>query len=522
MQLGDRLDPARTPEPKTFMRRLREDQRGNALMMSAAAMIPIVGIIGCGVDISRAYVVKTRLQQACDAGVLGGRKVMTSAGLDATVTSEVQKFVNYNFPQQTMDTTAFSIVPTAGANNAVNLTLATTMPTSLMKVLGIATVPIGATCTARQDFVNTDVVLVLDNTLSMNCLPTDGALTYCPSEKSGAKIQALRAAVTSFYNALKPAQNTLESQGLRLRYGIVPYSMTVNAGNLLRSTNASWVNATSLYRNCTSPNSPTPSSGSSCSTAGPQYSVTHSAAFWPTWAGCIEERATVNSITSSSGYTPPSSAYDLDLTTSPSGAATAWNVYDPNSQGAKTNISGLGFACPKAVQQIQAVPDLATMNSYTAGLTAGGYTYLDLGMMWGGRLLAQNGLWASNNPTTYNSFPVNRDLILMTDGAIDPDLDAYTAYGTEHFDKRVTGNGSSATQVDSHTQRFRMMCNAVKSMNVNVWVIAFGTSSGTGLSTELTNCASSSSQAFRAANQSDLVAQFTQIGQTIGALRLSQ
>ncbi|WP_185829291.1 TadE/TadG family type IV pilus assembly protein [Sphingomonas ginkgonis] len=503
-------------DDRTFMRRLREDKRGNALVLTAVAMIPIAGIVGSGVDISRAYLTKTRLQQACDAGVLGGRKVMGAAGLDSTVTAEVRKFVDYDFPQGTFGSSAFTVVPTAGANSAVDLTLATSVPTTLMTIFGISTIPISVSCTARQDFVNTDVMLVLDTTLSMNCLPAESATTYCPSEKSGSKIQALRAAVTSFYNALKPAQDQLAGQGLRLRYGIVPYSLTVNAGNLLRSTNPSWVNTTSSYRKCVTP------SGQTCNGVGPASSVTHDSSFWSSWAGCIEERQTVSSIGSSSGYTPPANAYDLDVDTAPTSSATAWNAYDPDSETAKYNVAGLGYACPKSVQSLGTMSSVSDMNSYTAGLAAGGYTYHDLGMLWGARLLSPTGLWASNNPSSYNSFPVNRHLIFMTDGALEPDLSAYSAYGVEKFDKRVTGNGSSTSQYNSHLQRFRMMCNAVKGMNVNIWVIAFGTSSGTGLSTDLVNCANTPAQAFKADDQAALVDKFTQIGQAIGALRLSQ
>ena len=32
------------------------------------------------------------------------------------------------------------------------------------------------------------------------------------------------------------------------------------------------------------------------------------------------------------------------------------------------------------------------MNSYTSSMTAGGYAYLDIGMLWGARLFAPNGL----------------------------------------------------------------------------------------------------------------------------------
>ena len=62
----------------SFLARLRRDKSGNTLAIAAAAFIPLVGIIGSGVDMSRLYIVKTRLQHACDAGALAGRKAMGS------------------------------------------------------------------------------------------------------------------------------------------------------------------------------------------------------------------------------------------------------------------------------------------------------------------------------------------------------------------------------------------------------------------------------------------------------------
>ena len=53
--------------------KLLRDQRGNAMMLTAAAIIPVIGIVGSAVDIGRAYMAQLRLQQACDAGVLAGR-----------------------------------------------------------------------------------------------------------------------------------------------------------------------------------------------------------------------------------------------------------------------------------------------------------------------------------------------------------------------------------------------------------------------------------------------------------------
>ncbi|MFZ2979694.1 MAG: pilus assembly protein TadG-related protein, partial [Sphingobium sp.] len=59
-----------------FLGRLRKDVRGNTLALVAAGMLPLLGLIGGGIDMSRIYLAKSRLQQACDAGALAGRKAM--------------------------------------------------------------------------------------------------------------------------------------------------------------------------------------------------------------------------------------------------------------------------------------------------------------------------------------------------------------------------------------------------------------------------------------------------------------
>lgn len=499
----------------TPFKRLWNDERGNALAITAAITIPLLGLIGSGVDLSRAYLAKNRLQQACDAGVLAGRKVMAGT-VDTAVTDEVRKYVNYNFPQGTMRTDTFPIDPIEGDEKSVDLTLATRIDTAVMKLFGIESLAVEASCRGRQDFVNTDVMMVLDTTLSMNCAPSDGATTYCTSEKSNAKIKALRGAVIEFYKSLKNAQTRLEANGLRLRYGVVPYSMTVNTGKLLYAKNTAYIRNPARYQQC---------SGSGCSTVN-NNNVTHTTSwFTSTWGGCIEERQTVTTIRYSTGYTVPSGASDLDIDSAPTSDATKWAPYDPAAATAKSGSAGIDQACPKEARPLAAFATESAFNTWLSTMTAGGYTYHDIGLIWGARMFSPTGLWSADNPNSFNSFPVNRHLIFMTDGVMDPDLNAYTAYGVETYSsggRRVTGNGNSSTQLESHTQRFRMMCNKIKGMDIQLWVVAFGTSAGTGLSTELQNCASNPNMAFKVNDQASLNAKFKEIGESIGALRLSQ
>lgn len=63
--MGDRIKRA-----LFILMRLYHNQAGNTLAIVAAGLLPLLGLIGGGVDMSRIYLTKTRMQQACDAGAL--------------------------------------------------------------------------------------------------------------------------------------------------------------------------------------------------------------------------------------------------------------------------------------------------------------------------------------------------------------------------------------------------------------------------------------------------------------------
>jgi len=646
--------------------RLARDVAGNTLAIVAAAIIPLAALIGGGVDMSRAYMAQSRLQLACDAAALAGRRAMTTGAVDSTVRSEALKFFRFNFPTGESSSTtppygvaSFTPVVADGDDSAVVVTASTTVPTTLMGIFGYSSIPVSVNCNAKQDFVNTDVMLVLDNTGSMNCLSSDSASTYCATEKTGSKMSDLRDAVMSLYNTLVPTQTLLASHGLRLRYGIVPYSMTVNVGKLLpasylksdtwdyqsrqyawdgitynsNTVNGTWATTSStatawtqynyygadsktnnqcnnaVPSDATSNGSAT-TTGSSSSTDSsnvittltnqqrtqtvtqyqgvwgisdtsgsqrdcridvrtvtntqqrtntqtqtPAYTLTYkqvtydisqyvqstsnvtfplgngSSGTSAPWAGCIEERKSSSATITSSTTDIPSDALDLNLNSVPtSDPDTKWKPYWPDVsyyRTANSSSATSGYAtqdaCPAQVSRLKPW-DSTTLQSYLNSLVATGGTYSDIGMAWGGRLLSQTGIFASDNPATYGNMPVARYLILMTDGYIDTGGTTYNAWGVEQNDRRVSGAPypGDTTDTANHMQRFSLLCSAVKNMGVQIYVIAFGAGVTGGLDSTLLHCATDENKAKAVADKTALINQFTQIGKDIGALRLTK
>lgn len=532
-----------------FLTRLMRDRAGNTLAIVAAALVPLAGMVGGAVDISRGYLAKTRLQQACDAGVLAGRKVMGSSGvLNDSVRNEVRKYVGFNYPSPYLGSTltpATDVNPTLGANDTIQLTISTSVPTVVMSLFRKDTLSITANCTARNDYSNIDIVLVLDTTGSMACKPertesqcktyasgygrsktmtvNGRTVSYIQEETSNgvniSRMQGLRDALDSLQGQMATIENqfnlTEESKRKRVRWAIVPFSMMVNAGFSLNaadatlySRNPSWFNTTGTYKD-----------GSTIYT-NPNHSPTWLSS---TWDGCVEERKTSNVITASSSYSfpgnLPSTAYDLMFDTAPTSTDTRWTVSDPDRSEGQ-------YACPKAMRELSPLTTTQFENYFAAsqGFVPNGGTYLDIGMLWAARLLSRTGMWSADNPTLYHTYPINRYVIFMTDGVMD-NGDNYSAYPHEPAWKRISSDGNINTAKANHLKRLAITCTAIKNMDVKIYTISFSASSD--LSTDLINCSSSTNTtnpefAYKADDSAQLDAVFRDIGENIGSLRLSQ
>lgn len=242
-----------------FLRRLAGDVRANTLAMMAAALVPLVGMVGGGVDLSRLYIVKTRLQHACDAGALAGRKAMAGGAWNQSndmPRRTAEQFFAANISATPYGATNVTRTYTENAGKVTG-TATATVPMTLMRVLGETTRTLTVTCDAEMRLPNTDVMFVLDTTGSMAC-DADGK--NCNSG-STSKIVALRKAVKCFYEIVarldtdascetgNPSGGT--SAAVQLRFGFVPYATNVNVGRLLPSSYFadSWNYQSRTYRN---------------------------------------------------------------------------------------------------------------------------------------------------------------------------------------------------------------------------------------------------------------------------------
>lgn len=530
--------PSPSRRPRSLFARLARDTAGNTLAMIAAALVPLLAMVGGGVDVSRGYLAQSRLQQACDAGVLAARKRIGSNVVAGMLNGEAlaagQQFFDINFRDGIYGTEQRDFSMKVESDFSVSGLATVVVPTTIMNIFGYTEMPLRAECAATLSMSNTDVLMVLDTTGSMS--------TTNPGDSKN-RMNTLKDVVRSFYAQL----GTAASPATRIRYGFVPYSTNVNVGELLKhdwiadewSYNyREWNGATT--KTWTYDSFVTDLKFLKVGTPTKQFKIGGTAES-PTqvtvgWEGCIEERATYEIADYTNVDMTKALDLDLDLVPDPARPETQWKpllrdlsflrgigggswAFHPGAITTTSdyiNAAWWGYsACPPKARKL-AEMTAGELDAYLGTLVPRGNTYHDIGMIWGGRLISPTGIFAAENADLPGA-PTSRNLIFLTDGQTAPLDLSYTTYGIEPLDQRRWRPGSSLSLTQTIEQRFLVACNEVKKRNVTVWVVAFGTS----MNPTFAECAGPGHH-FEAADAVALQSAFEQIAKRIGDLRISR
>ncbi len=221
----------------SILRRIAKDPTANTLAISAASLVPLMAMVGGGVDASRYYMTETRLQAACDAGALAARRAMDADDFSNEHKQVGLNFFDQNYPDGTFGLDGLQRDYTATSEGTVNGTATGTLPTSIMGAFGYNEFDLEVDCSAEINISNTDIMFVLDVTGSMSC---DSNGSNC-SNGPNSRINSLRNSVLTFYDTVDSAT----SSSAQIRYGIVPYSNQVNVGG---SLNTNWMATSHTYQ----------------------------------------------------------------------------------------------------------------------------------------------------------------------------------------------------------------------------------------------------------------------------------
>ena len=205
-------------------RSFSSDQQGAVAVIFAVMVLPMLGLIGVGVDYSRGSSIRAKLQRAIDSAILTNASRSTQPTVKADITAQVAAAFR---PGEVTNL----VVNTVVGSGQISTTATATVP-RVLPLLGMQTMNIGADAQARWGSKSFEVAMVIDNSGSMSTVMSGQT-----------KISAVKTAAANFVDFLVanvPPPGTL-------KIALVPFDQGVNIGDANKS--ASWVDKSSLPSN---------------------------------------------------------------------------------------------------------------------------------------------------------------------------------------------------------------------------------------------------------------------------------
>lgn len=342
-----------------WFHRFIQDRRASVAPLFAASIIPAFGLIGAGVDYTRASAAATAIQSAADSTALALSKDAPSLSADQLQAKATSYFAAL-LTKSSVENVAVTIAYTKNGGSQLVVSGSGSVKTMFMGMwpFNIPSVAVKAVSTSTWGNKRLRVALVLDNTGSM---------------ANNGKMTALKTASHNLLAQLKKAATQPED----VYVSIVPFSKDVNAGS--NNHAASWIDWTEWDdRNGVCSKSSYSSSKFNC--------VSHSGTWTPdphnTWNGCVMDRDQ-NSDT---------------MNTSP-------------NQGVLFPAEQYG-SCPAALMPLS--NDWTALDAKIDAMTPVGYTNQTIGLVWGWQALTTG--TPLNAPALDPNYQYQQVIILLTDG----------------------------------------------------------------------------------------------------------
>lgn len=212
-----------------FLRFFWRNDRGNFAIIFGLVAIPLLGIIGLGVDVTRAYIAQVRLQGAVDNAALA------AATLDGQSEEVIKdKTTKYFYSNYHADFWAPPATPNVEIDNGlVQVSATATMNNYFLVLFGHDTFTIATAAEATGQAHGLEVVLVLDITGSMK--------NAVSATDPTVKLTAMKKAAVDLVDILF-GDATIND---KLKVGLVPFAASVRLDPATAVTNG-WIDTQGL------------------------------------------------------------------------------------------------------------------------------------------------------------------------------------------------------------------------------------------------------------------------------------
>jgi Flp pilus assembly protein TadG len=471
---------------QALIARVLPDAAGQVALTFGLTLVPMLLAIGCGVDISRAMVVKMRLGEALDAA---GLAVGTTAGLtDAQMTETARRYFYANYPGVELGTvTSLNVSKVGQGGNRIAVSGAARVPTAFMKLAGIEYLDVDVNVEVMREAQSLDVVLVLDTTGSM----------------AGTKLSTLKTAATDLVKKLLVSPT--------VKIGIVPFARYVHIG--MGNRNRPGVSVPADSNTCQTVNRQVQTCAGT-----EQYQSTCSRNVNPRPGTCFVDGApqtctlydtltyacTKTRGTNCTTRTVPTQQCSSQVWYGCVGSRTP--TLNARDDRFSTGLPGLmNITCGKPL--VQLTNQQANLLASIASFVAAENTYVPAGLSVGWHVLSPGIPFTEATPANADPKP-RRAMVLMTDGDNTVSL---TSSGPLH-------NGSSRAAADTLTKQ---LCANIKADGVEVYTVAFEIKDA-ATKDMIRACASNPANYFDASDPTKLLSAFENIAMALSNLRLSR
>lgn len=513
------------------------DRRGQIALIFAAAIVPLFGLGAFGIDLTRAFIVKTHLQASIDAAALAASSAYGKP--EDEIRSIGLSFFERNY--RSRDWMPATVPEIEIDDNSLRLSATVELETSVLSVFGMNDLTLHAEAESISEPTGIEVALVVDVTHSMSAV-----------SGGTSRIESLRSAALDLVGILF---DNAPSASL-VKISIIPYNGTVNIG-----------------------------------TGQGAFVTGDDAANFPdtSWAGCVMARGngydivdsySAGSAASSGGewaaYRWPaepnqavSGGAEHIGCVNPAGSTSAYKeTVDVFNQ--TTDYPGVTFgpnrSCPDPILPLTS--DRTTIESRINDLHvfSRSATMTSLGAVWGWRALSSDAPFSEG--AAYDDYFWNKYIIILTDGRqnmssqtsdtggsctdagfvngtawnFDPAVlgswgntlsagptEQWTAYGYPMSSISLGTLGTYDDTVDGIESKLSSVCYNIKSAErpsgaaaITVYSITFGDGLNASDLVDIKGCASTASNYFHAPTGLSLEAAFSEIAYDILSTRITK